>query len=127
MKICLVAPVSGWRGGMHQYAANLANSLAERGKVEVVGYKSLFPLWLYPGNSKRLSGEVPIRQDILVHEVLRYYSVLSSLRAAAVIENQIRPDVVDIQWIAPQHGFVLVPLMARLRRKSSTRVFLTVH
>ena len=127
MKICLVAPVSGWRGGMHQYAANLANSLAERGKVEVVGYKSLFPLWLYPGNSKRLSGEVPIRQDILVHEVLRYYSVLSSLRASAVIENQIRPDVVDIQWIAPQHGFVLVPLMSRLRYKSKIRVVLTVH
>ncbi len=38
MKICLVAPVSGWRGGMHQYSVHLANSLAERADVEVIGF-----------------------------------------------------------------------------------------
>lgn len=127
MKMCLVAPVSRWRGGMHQYAANLANSLAEKIQVEVVGYRRIFPLWLYPADSKRVSGELPLRHDIVVHEMLKYYSVPSGLKAAAVIARQIQPDVVDIQWIAPQHGFVLIPLMARLRRRSRVRILLTVH
>jgi glycosyltransferase involved in cell wall biosynthesis len=127
MKICLVAPVSGWRGGVHQYSAHLANSLADRAEVEVVGYKSIFPLWLYPGHSKRLSGEVSVRKEIPVHEILKYYSVLSSFKAATVIRDKVRPDVVDIQWIAPQHGLVLIPLISLLRRRPGAKIFLTVH
>jgi glycosyltransferase involved in cell wall biosynthesis len=127
MKVCLVAPVSGWRGGMHQYSVQMTNSLAAKAKVEVVGYKRLFPLWLYPGTSKKLSGEIPLGKEIALHEVLKYYSVLSSFKAAKIIRKSIRPDVVDIQWIAPQHGFVLIPLMALLRCGSGAKILLTVH
>lgn len=112
---------------MHQYSVHLANSLADRAQVEVVGYKSIFPLWLYPGHSKRLAGEVPVRKEIPVHEILKYYSVLSSFKAANLIRDKIRPDVVDIQWIAPQHGLVLIPLISLLRRRPETKIFLTVH
>lgn len=127
MKVCLVAPVSGWRGGIHQYSVYLANSLAEKVDVEVIGYKNIFPLWFYPGDSKKLSGEIPIRKEISVHRMLRYYSVFSSFKAASVIKNRIRPDVVDIQWMAPQHGFVLIPLMSLLRHRGGARIFLTIH
>lgn len=127
MKICLVAPVSGWRGGMHQYSVHLANSLAQKAEVEIVGYKSIFPLWLYPGNTKNLSAEVPLRNEIKVHEILKYYSVFSALKAANIIRYGIRPHVVHIQWIAPQHGFVLIPLMLLLRYRSEAKIFLTVH
>lgn len=128
MNVCLVAPVSAWRGGIHQYAVNVANSLAARARVQVIGYRRLFPLWLYPGASRRedrpLPGEVALRADITVHDCLKYYSVLSALRAAALVQRVIRPDVVDIHWIVPQHGLVLIPLMARLRH---TRTVLTIH
>lgn len=127
MKICLVAPVSGWRGGMHQYSVHLANSLANKANVAVIDYKSIFPLWLYPGQSKNISGEIPLREDIPVHEALKYHSVLSAFKAASIIKNRIRPDVVDIQWIAPQHGFILIPLMSLLRRSTEARIFLTIH
>ena len=60
MKICLVAPVSRWRGGIHQYSVQLANNLAITAEVEVVSYKSIFPLWLYPGESKNISGELAV-------------------------------------------------------------------
>lgn len=126
MKVCLIAPASGWRGGMHQYSAHLANSLAEKADVEVIGYKRIFPLWFYPGDSKKLSGEVELRPEVSVHEIFKYYSILSSFRAAAAIKT-IQPDVVDIQWIAPQHGLILIPLMSSLRRASTAKILLTVH
>jgi glycosyltransferase involved in cell wall biosynthesis len=99
----------------------------QRVKVEVIGYKSVFPLWLYPGDSKKLSREIVVRKEIPVHEILKYYSILSSFKAANLIKNRIRPDVVHIEWIAPQHGFVLIPLMLLLRYRSRARIFLSVH
>jgi glycosyltransferase involved in cell wall biosynthesis len=105
----------------------LANSLAESSEVEVVGYKNIFPLWLYPGESKRLSGEIQTRETIRVHEILKYYSVFSARKAAIAIKKKIRPDVVDIQWIAPQHGLVLIPLMFFLKRAGGPKIFLTIH
>lgn len=111
---------------MHQYSVQLANNLANRAEVEVISYKSIFPLRLYPGNSKRLSGEIAVRKSIPVYEILKYYSLLSSLKAAGHIKNRIRPDVVDIQWIAPQHGLVLIPLITLLK-KTRARIFLTIH
>lgn len=129
MKICLVAPVSRWRGGIHQYSIHLANNLVKTTKVEVISYKSIFPRWFYPGKAERTPGEIPLCGRVGVHEILKYHSVLSSLRAARIIHNNIRPNVVDIQWFVPQHGFVLIPLILLLKVwfRSKARIFLTVH
>jgi glycosyltransferase involved in cell wall biosynthesis len=129
MKICLVAPVSHWRGGIHQYSVHLANNLAKNSEVQVVSYKTLFPRWFYPGKVEELSGEVPVAEQIPVHEILKYHSVFSSWRAGRIINSDIRPDVVDIQWFVPQHGFVLIPLILFLKFwfRSNAKVFLTVH
>ena len=129
MKICLVAPVSRWRGGIHQYSVHLANNLAKNNLVEVISYRTLFPRWLYPGRVNEFSGEIPLAGRIPVHEILKYHSVLSAFRAARLMKNSIRPDVVDIQWFVPQHGFVLIPLILFLKFwfRSKARVLLTVH
>ena len=81
MKVCLVAPISRWRGGLHQYSVQLANNLATKAEVELIGYKSIFLLWLYPGKFKNISGELAVRERIPVHEILKYYSLLSSFKA----------------------------------------------
>jgi glycosyltransferase involved in cell wall biosynthesis len=129
MKICLVAPVSRWRGGIHQYSVHLANNLAMKADVEVISYKSLFPRWLYPGRSKVTSDEIAVCQRVAIHEILKYHSIISSIRAARLIHECIRPDVVDIQWFVPQHGFVLIPLILCLKFwfRSKARICLTVH
>jgi glycosyltransferase involved in cell wall biosynthesis len=129
MKICLVAPVSRWRGGIHQYSVHLANHLAKTAEVEVVSYKSIFPRWFHPGKVRRVSGEVPVSGRVAIHEILKYYSLVSSFRAARVIHHRIRADVVDIQWFVPQHGFVLIPLILLLKFcfRSKATIFLTVH
>jgi glycosyltransferase involved in cell wall biosynthesis len=129
MKICIVAPVSRWRGGIHQYSVHLVNHLATRAEIEVISYKDLFPRWLYPGEIKRTTAEMAVSTAIVVHEILKYYSVVSSFRAAQIIVHSIRPQVVDIQWFVPQHGFVFIPLMFFLKYwyRSEAKVFLTVH
>jgi glycosyltransferase involved in cell wall biosynthesis len=129
MKICLVAPVSRWRGGIYQYSVHLANNLAMKADVEVVSYKSIFPRWLYPGKTKIISGEISVCRRIAIHEVLKYHSIISAFSAARLIKNCIRPDVVDIQWFVPQHGFVLIPLMLCLKFwfRSQATICLTVH
>jgi glycosyltransferase involved in cell wall biosynthesis len=129
MKICLVAPVTGWRGGIHQYSVQLANNLARTNEVEAISFKSMFPAWFYPGESVKKSGDMPVAQGIAVHEVLKYYSLFSSLRAARIIHDRIRPEVVDIQWFVPQHGFVIIPLMLFLKYwfRSKTKIVLTAH
>jgi glycosyltransferase involved in cell wall biosynthesis len=129
MKICLVAPVSHWRGGIHQYSVHLVNHLANKVNVEVISYKNIFPRWLYPGAIPKTPAEITLSAAVDVHEILKYYSVLSAFRAALIISRRIRPDVVDIQWFVPQHGFVLIPLILFLKYcfRSTVRIVLTVH
>jgi D-inositol-3-phosphate glycosyltransferase len=129
MKICLVAPVSHWRGGIHQYSVQLANNLAKTAEVKVVSYKSIFPRWFHPSKLKKTSGEIPVSGEVAIYEILKYYSLLSSFKAARVIQNSIQPQVVDIQWFVPQHGFVLIPLILLLKFwfRSKATIFLTVH
>jgi glycosyltransferase involved in cell wall biosynthesis len=129
MKICLIAPVSRWRGGIHQYSVHLANHLARKAEVEVISYMSIFPRWFYPGKATIVAGEVAVCGRIAVHEILKYHSIISSIKAARVIKRRIQPDVVDIQWFVPQHGFVLIPLILCLKFwfRSKARICLTVH
>jgi len=129
MKICLVAPVTRWRGGIHQYSVQLANNLAKTNEVQAVSYKSMFPRWFYPGESVKQSGEIAVSEGIAIHEILKYHSVMSSFKAARIINNSIRPEVVDIQWFVPQHGFILIPLILLLKYwfRSKAKVLLTVH
>jgi D-inositol-3-phosphate glycosyltransferase len=89
----------------------------------------MFPRWFYPGESVKQSGEIAVSEGIAIHEILKYHSVISSFRAARIINNSIRPEVVDIQWFVPQHGFVLIPLILFLKFwfRSTARIFLTVH
>ena len=128
MKICLIAPVTRWRGGIHQYSVQLANNLVKTNEVHAVSYKSMFPVWFYPGESVEKSAEIAVCGRIPIYEILKYHSVISSFRAARVI-NSIGPEVVDIQWFVPQHGFVLIPLIFFLKFwfRSTARIFLTIH
>jgi glycosyltransferase involved in cell wall biosynthesis len=129
MKICLVAPVSRWRGGIHQYSVHLANHLASNAQVEAISFKSLFPSWLYPGKVKKFAEEVVISKRVTIHEILKYHSLFSAIKAARLINDRIQPDVVDIQWFVPQHGFVLIPLIVLLKFwfRCKSKVCLTVH
>ena len=128
MKVCLIAQVVNWRGGIQQYSQNYAQALAELVELVVVGYKSYFPLFLYPGDKKKITSQHrPWQSDIPLHNELKYYSLVSSYRAYCIISKQEKADVVDIQWCTTFHAPILIPLVWLLRLFSKTKIFITVH
>jgi glycosyltransferase involved in cell wall biosynthesis len=128
MKVCLVAQVENWRGGIQQYSQNYAEALVDKTEVEVIGYRSYFPVWLYPGDTSNITEEFRAwKKDVPVHNILKYYSWLSVWMAFRIIKKKIKADVVDIQWATTFHTPILFPLMFLIKHFSHSKVLLTVH
>lgn len=128
MKICLIAQVQNWRGGIQQYSQNYAEALTQKAETCIVGYHSYFPLWLYPGDKENITEQHrKWREDIPVYNVLKYYSLFSAFKAFQLIHKKVKADVVDIQWCTTFHAPILIPLVILLKYFSKVSVFLTVH
>ncbi len=124
LKIMLVGPVHPWRGGIAQHGSLLAAALAEKGHdVEVLGYRSLYPRWLYPGADPREpSGGVTLPRDIPVHSLLRPLGPITWVAGLRAIRRA-APDVVLIQWWVPFFA-PLLAFLGRGMRGRSRRVFI---
>ena len=128
MKICIIAQVENWRGGIQQYSQNYAEALATKASTCVVGYKSYFPLWLYPGDTTNIKNQHrKWKEKVPVFNVLKYYSLLSVYKAYRIISKHEKADVADLQWCTTFHAPILIPLVLLLRFFSKTSVFITVH
>jgi glycosyltransferase involved in cell wall biosynthesis len=128
MKICLIAQVENWRGGIQQYSQNYAEELSQKAEVSIIGYHSYFPLWLYPGEIEQIAEEYrKWKRDVPVFNVLKYYSLLSVYGAFKLITQKIMANIVDIQWCTTFHAPILIPLIFLLKCFSKVNVFLTVH
>ena len=96
MKICLIAQVENWRGGIQQYSQNYAEALSRKIEISIIGYHSYFPLWLYPGEIKQITEEYrKWKRDVPVFNVLKYYSLLSVYEVFKLITQKIKANVVD--------------------------------
>jgi len=128
MKICLIAQVENWRGGIQQYSQNYAEALVGRTDISIIGYHSYFPLWLYPGEKEEITEQHrQWKKEVPVFNVLKYYSLISVYKAYKMITKKILADVVDIQWCTTFHAFILIPLIFLLKCFSGVKVFVTVH
>lgn len=128
MKVCIVAQVENWRGGIQQYSQNYSEAMFKKTETYAVGYKSYFPLWLYPGEKKNMNLQHRRwNENVPVYNILKYYSLLSVYKAFSVISRKIKADIVDIQWCSPFYAPILIPLVFLLKYFSQAKVFLTVH
>jgi len=128
MKVCLVAQVENWRGGIQQYSQNYAEALIKKAGACIVGYHSYFPLWLYPGEKNNITGQYrKWIQDVPVYNILKYYSLLSVYKTFQLIRKKVKADIVDIQWCTTFHAPILIPLIFLLKRFSRASVVITVH
>lgn len=128
IKVCLVAQAENWQGGIQQYTQHYAEALAQRAEISILGYRSFFPTWLYPGDRETLTRQPgPSNGKVPVFNILKYYSLLSVFQAFQLIHKRLRPDVMDIQWCTTFHAPILIPLAFLVRRFSRTSVVLTVH
>ena len=108
--------------GVTPYTARLLDALAARSDVEVqaLGFRSLYPRWLYPGGDQETSDAVEL--PVPERRILAWYNPWTWLWAGLTV----RGDIIHAQWwswfLAP--AYVVVLSLCRLRGK---RVVVTAH
>jgi glycosyltransferase involved in cell wall biosynthesis len=124
LRLVLVSPVYPWRGGIAQHGVLLARALHEAGHdVSVIGYRSLYPRWLYPGADPRDASATALRlpSQVALEPLLRPLWPPSWLRAARAVRSR-EPDAVLLQWWVPYFAPVLA-CFASLLGGGPRRVF----
>lgn len=99
MKICLLGPFPPLRGGISQFNSRLAGALELAGhEVVRVGFRSLYPGFLFPGKSQYETSEaLPSRADM---PLLRPISPFSWPGTRRMISS-FGCDAVVVQWWHP--------------------------
>lgn len=110
--------------GLSPYCSELLKALSRCIKVEFIGFKSIYPEFLYSGGTKiKDKGyRMPSMENASIRNMLTWYNPFSWLWAGFTL----RGDVVHAQWwaysLAPV--FFAILLVAKLRKKV---VVITVH
>jgi len=110
--------------GIPGYCGALAVALASHGRVRAVGFKAMYPRWLFPGVKTAMdpTSVLPATENLTMRHALTWYNPLGWLWHAV----RTPADIVHIQW----WSLPLFPVcftfavIARLRRKP---VVVTVH
>jgi glycosyltransferase involved in cell wall biosynthesis len=110
--------------GLSPYCQELVNSLSKNVEIEFIGFKKLYPDFLYPGGTKFTDANYRIVEQSNVHirNLLTYYNPFSWLWAGLTIHGKI----VHAQWwshvLAPIYFVMLLICKAR-----GKKIIITVH
>ena len=110
--------------GLSPYCSGLASALAEETQLEFIGFRSLYPSFLYPGGT-----QTDLRTDAVdtlpgarVRTMLTYYNPFSWIWAGLTFEG----EVLHAQWwsyvLAAPYAVILT--LAKLRKR---RLVITAH
>ena len=110
--------------GIPGYCGGLARALAAHGRIRAIGFKAMYPAFLFPGVKRAMdpTSSVPQVSSLTVRHSLAWYNPLGWLWNALATPA----DIVHIQWWSlPLFPVCLTfALAARLRR---VPVVITVH
>ncbi|TET72251.1 MAG: glycosyltransferase [Candidatus Aminicenantes bacterium] len=110
--------------GLSPYCQELLKSLSKKMKVEFIGFKKLYPDFLYPGGTKvkDWNEKPPELKNAKIRIVLTYYNSFSWIWAGLTIKG----DIIHAQWwshvLAPIY-FVILSI-CKVRGK---KIVITVH
>lgn len=102
MKVGLLVHNPPYQGGIVQYCILLANELKKYAKINAVGFKSLYPPFLYKGKLPK-ENKSGIQFEVNTINSIAWYNPLSWISAYHKLKNN---DVIHIQWVSP----LLAPL-----------------
>lgn len=129
MRICLIAPVPPYRGGVAKYCHSLARELEKRHDLLLLSYKRQYPALLY-GKKSQLEPASGARSINDEFRQLSYDIDSASIRSWLETVRRItlfKPDLVILPWWvtywAPMYGFLLFAL----RRRGVRVVFLCIN
>ena len=111
--------------GISPYCQELLKSVSKKMEVEFIGFKKLYPDFLYPGGrvvEDSNSYNVNLMKNIAIRNILTYYNPLSWIWTGFSIKG----EIVHAQWwshvLAPVYFVVLS--ICKFRRK---KIIITVH
>ncbi|HXE97057.1 MAG TPA: glycosyltransferase family 4 protein [Dongiaceae bacterium] len=129
MKICLIAPLPPFRGGIAKYCHTLAQELEKRHDLLLLSYKRQYPELLY-GKKSQIDPDVD--QDDLLHEFNDLtYSIDSlnpfSWHAAVQRIAAFGTEMVILPWWVAYWTPMYLYLLGSLKKKGIKVVFLCIN
>jgi len=129
MKVCLLAPVPPFRGGIAKYCHSLALELEKRHELQLLSYSRQYPRLLF-GDKSQTDPEVD-RGDILAQFRRLSFSVDSAspkswLRARREI-IAFKPDLVILPWWVAYWAPLYLYLLHGFKKRGIRTVFLCIN
>lgn len=118
--VCVVGPVSPYRGGIAQYTESLADRLGALADVQVVSFRKQYPKALYPGESDVDAAKAPIDgvwYDLDATDARTWRRTADRIAAT-------EPDLVLFNWWTLYWQPWTAYMAKRLRRRGIRVVFL---
>lgn len=129
MRVCLIAPLPPYRGGIAKYCYSLAQELERRHDLLLLSYKRQYPKLLYgsksqlePSDSARSIGS-EFRQLSYAIDSVSVPSWLKTVRRIA----RFKPDLVILPWWVSYWAPMYVVLLFFLKRQGTKVVFLCIN
>jgi glycosyltransferase involved in cell wall biosynthesis len=110
--------------GISSYCQELLQALSKCAEIEFIGFRKLYPDFIYPGGTKVADNnwKTPELRNVKVRNILTYYNPFSWVWAGLTAKGR----VIHAQWwsyvLAPIYFVIL--LICKVRRK---KILLTVH
>jgi glycosyltransferase involved in cell wall biosynthesis len=123
LSVCMLAHNPPYQGGIVQYSVLLSNHLKDKIDLKVIGFRSLYPPFLYKGKlpKKNRSG---INFQVPHSNFVTWYNPLTWVKAYFVMS---KADIIFLQWVSPlltPLQYVILKLNNIFARK---KVILTCH
>ncbi len=129
MRICLIAPLPPFRGGIAKYCHSLALELEQRHELLLLSYQRQYPEILY-GRSSQVDPDVR-KETILGHFARLSYDIDSanplSWRQAAQAIGAFQPEMVIIPWWVAYWTPLYLYLLFVLKRRGIRVLFLCIN
>jgi glycosyltransferase involved in cell wall biosynthesis len=108
--------------GVSPYTLGLIKALSKKISIDFIGFRSIYPEFLYPGGTKDTDEIVPVIPNVRIHNMLTWFNPFSWICAGLRIQT----SIVHAQWwswvLAPIYATILS--IAKIRGK---RIILTIH
>ncbi len=123
MKVTIIGTLPPLKG-ISPYCLELVKALSKHVEIEFIGFKSLYPEFLYPGGTKVKDNEynIPYLKNVEIRNILTWYNPFSWIWAGLTLKGK----VVHAQWWAYPLALIYLVILsiAKLRKK---RIIITVH
>lgn len=130
MRVCLIAPVPPFRGGIAKYCYSLAKELEKRHDLLLLSYKRQYPELLY-GKKSQIEDHGLAREDILLEFKNVSYDI-DSVNICSWFETSktviaFNPDMVILPWWVAYWTPMYLYLLRSLKKKGIRVVFICIN